>query len=297
MVLNVSQNNVLGACAREIFMKKIAMLLILSLLAAFVLASCGGSTPTPTPTPVPTETPTPTEQAPVVVEIDDVAAIASGDFIVGKYVYRLDKAAKTLRVLDFGMDYNLYSNGNGTLVAEYNVKFVNYAGIEAVYYVVDDVINLLRNEDGKYEITKIENGFFNSTGISLFPESLIRPTFGKYVSGPLEQYKVDADGNRIESSTGGYERETFYLFVEIDATTVKVYVGENETEHRAEPLLSATDYTLSYNAGGLAIRIPHEEGSKYSMRLTVESELIIHFTNDFERHGDYSASGTLTLEM
>lgn len=275
-------------------MKKAVVILSLLLAAAFIFSSCGKvGVPTKTgESTVPEETGTEAME-PVVVDLDDVPGVASGDYIVGKLVYRIDKTAKTLKVLDFDTDYERYKSNDGNIVGEYGISFVRYGAFDSICFHQDGAEYLIYKSVDKLSLAKLSDGSFITSNIVPFPTDFAKIAFGSYVSGELQQYKVDGEGQRVENGSGGYERETFYLFLDIDENTVRLYVGENGVEHGAEPVLSADGYVLSYNASGLSVRVPHGSGS-YALRLSFKTDGTISFVNDFERYGDYSASGTFT---
>ena len=274
-------------------MKRV-MILTTLMLAALFLVSCGGAETVTTPAVKTTAPATTSEPAQEVVEIEDVAKVPSGDYIVGKEVYRLDKEAKTLEILDFNMEYLKYKNDEGTLVYETGIGFYNIAGYERIVYMRDGVEYRIYESAGKIYHAKVGNGSSSSTSILPFPDTVILPTFGSYVSGPLEQFKVDSEGNRVKNPDGSFERETFYLFLDLTKASVKLYVGWDDTTHWNNPILSLDGYVLSYNTAGLSIRVPHSEGSTYALRLTIKAGGI-SFVNDTENYGDYSGSGVFTL--
>ena len=70
----------------------------------------------------------------------------------------------------------------------------------------------------------------------LFQNGFIMPTYGFYVSDEQEQYKVDEKGERIANGEGGLLKENFYLFLDLEKTSAKLYVGENNLTHKDTPL-------------------------------------------------------------
>ena len=272
--------------------------IILPLLTLF-LASCGGNSSATGLSTAPghLSMPTTTSEKALISEIPDVAAIESGDYIRGKEIYRLDKANKKLKILNFGMDYRKYKNNEGTTVAEVDIQFVRFSEIEfdCIYYTLEDASYLIYQSLNTINCAKITDAGLMSSTIYHFPKTLIEPTYGNYVSEAKTKNKVGPDGQRIPNSEGGYETETFYLFLELTETSAKVYVGANNTEHSPTPLHQIENYVLSYNNGGVAIRIPHESNPDYNVRLTFRVANEIRFTNDSEVRDDYGCSGNFTL--
>ena len=272
------------------------------LLAAFLLASCGaapegsshatGFSPSEASTPAASSVTIPTYP-----EAQDAENIASGQYIRGRHVYNLDKASKKLTSVDYGMDYNKLKNKEGTTVFEVAISFVVYGnhGNAIAYKVEKEQRYLYINTAGKLTedaLTLSEGRIsFSSTNLSAIPE-FVMPTYGSYVSSKeFTQDKVDGEGKRIPTSEGGYEQESFYLFLDLTATSAKLYVGENATNHKETPLHQVENYALTYNAGGLLIKIPHV-GGDYNCSLTITAANEIRFNNSYEKHGDYSAAGT-----
>ncbi|MBQ7242949.1 MAG: hypothetical protein IJS52_01940 [Bacilli bacterium] len=280
-------------------MKKVAIL-----LAAMLLTACGSSSSaTSHPTGLSTGgTPASSQAAAAISYADatDAEGIESGMYLHGKYVYDLNKADKKLTCYDFGMDYNKLKAKEGTKVFDVAINFVVYGEHgNAIHFVAETkdhylyvstagkiAEDLVTVDDGQYSIS--------SSFISTLP-TFVEPRYGSYVSDKeFKQDKVDAEGKRIENSEGGYEKETFYLFLDLTATSAKIYVGENNQTHRDTPLHEIENYGLTYNPGGLAIKIPHKDG-EFSCTLTVVAENTISFNNAYEKHGDYSAAGKFVL--
>ena len=280
-------------------MKK--QVLTLLCMSAMFLASCGGE-PTPSASGFSSghasglslSLSSSSEAATSFPEVSDVP-IESGDYLQGSKVYRLDKAKKTLKIIDYDYDYNKYKNDQGTLVNDYTVKFVQIGEDAAVYYGEDqEGYYYLKQSGTSVRIYHIHGGGISYTNMGKFP-TLYAPTYGNYVCTQAQtQYKVDGEGKRIPDESGGYVRETFYLFLELSETSAKLFVGENAETHREEPLHSIENYSLRYNAGGTNIRIPHKNG-EYNCSLTIMANNEIKFNNSTEKDGDYSGSGTFTL--
>ena len=119
----------------------------------------------------------------------------------------------------------------------------------------------------------------------LFQNGFIMPTYGSYVSDEQERYEADEKGERIANGEGGFLKENFYLFLDSEKTSAKLYVGENNLTHKDNPLHEINDYTLSYNTLGLAIKIPHKDG-EFACTLTITSSTVISFVNSSEKDGD-----------
>lgn len=128
----------------------------------------------------------------------------------------------------------------------------------------------------------------------LFQNDFIMPTYGFYVSDEQEQYKADEKGERTANGEGGFLKENFYLFLDLEKTSAKLYAEENNLIHKDTPLHEINDYTLSYNTLGLAIKIPHKDG-EFDCTLTITSSTVISFVNSSEKDGDYSGSDKFTL--
>ena len=280
-------------------MKKVAIL-----LAAMLLTACGSSSSgTSHPTGLSTEgTPASSQVAPVASYADatDAEGIDSGMYLHGKYVYDLNKADKKITCYDFGMDYNKLKAKDGTKVFDVAINFVVYGQKgNAIHFVAETKdYYLYVSAAGKIaeDLVTIDGGksSITTTFISTLP-TFVEPRYGSYVSDTeFKQDKVDAEGKRIANSEGGFEKETFYLFLDLTATSAKIYVGEDNKTHRDTVLHGIDNYALTYNPGGLAIKIPHKDG-EFNCTLTVIAENTIDFNNSYEKHGDYSAAGKFVL--
>ena len=270
---------------------------ILALLAfsALFIASCGGQ-PTPSgsgPSSIPTSSLVSSPELPSFPEVSD-SPVASGDYMQGSKVFRLDKEGKKLKIIDFEGDYNKYKNDQGTLLNEYTVKFVQIGEDAVVYYEVGNGYYYLKQDGTSVKLVHVDGGSISSSSIRKFP-TLLAPTYGNFVSSTsFTQYKVNEAGERLHDSEGNLVQETFYLFLELNETAAKLYVGEDNKTHRDEPLHAIENYTLRYNAGGTCIEIPHQ-GGEFKCTLTFRTENQIEFNNSFEKQGDYSAAGTFVL--
>lgn len=278
-------------------MKKLRILTTL-IAGAMLLASCGGTPSSSDPaSSAPSMEPSSSSSAASFVDVDDVPTVESGDYLFNyKHVYRLDKANKKLKVLDFGMEYNRYKNGNGDLIAESNLRFVELNGARYVLFYLNEVPNLLyKDGQGTYYVLKYDGDYMEKTAINKLPEEYVMPSYGTYVSDKeFPQKKVNAQGERELDSQGNYIYETFYLFLDLTPTEAKLYVGENNETHAETPLHAISNYVLYFNLGGLYIKIPHE-GSTVTTGVTITSSTTMHVNNSWEKDGDYSASGTFSL--
>ena len=278
-------------------MKKFSLLFSLLLLA-----SCGGGTSTSssvTSDNSKTEL-TSTTYASGSKEVADAESIDSGMYMQGKTVLELDKAKKKIVSYDFGMDYNKLLAKDGTINFEASITFIEYRehGNAIRFVHGDNEYTLFRHAtNGNLLLSShsIKEETTSSTYVSVYPlPDFIMPTYGSYVSNEQEQYKVDEKGERIANGEGGFIKENFYLFLDLDKTSAKLYVGENSSTHKDTPLHEISGYTLSYNTGGLAIKIPHKDG-EFACTLTITSSTVISFVNSSEKYGDYSGSGKFAL--
>ena len=273
----------------------------LLLLATALLASCGAVTPT---TPTSDTQPATTASIPIpslsFSEVSDAENLQSGMYLHSKLVYDLNKADKKLTCYDFEMDYNKLKNKNGTKVFEVSINFVAFGenGNAAHYTVEGSEYFLYVGSAGKITEAKVvieENRVtYLASYLSAMP-TFIEPTYGSYVSNQeFTQDKVDEKGERIPNGDGGFVKEKFYLFLDLSATSAKLFVGEDNKTHREAPLHMIDNYALTYNAGGLSIKIPHV-GGEFACSLTVTAANTIRFNNSSEKHGDYSAAGTFVF--
>ena len=266
-------------------------LAVLSL--GFVLASCaesssqGGATSTSVQTP---NASTSAQQEPStsvgVTEVDD-CNVPNGKYMINKTVYDYDKTTKKIVATDYET-YSDYLNNNGTKKFEVNIKFVQYStNVNAVYFENGDYTYYFYIDEGVVKYRQVR-GFSYSSGTAALADSLLVPRPGTYVSqNQFDQTKVNEQGSRI----GG--KDYYYLFVELTETSVKVYKGETNTTHDAEPLVSKDNYTLELINGKVYIRIPNQS-SGHKVSIYAKSATEIHCTNYEEKAGDYSGSGYFT---
>ena len=228
---------------------------------------------------------------PTYKELDDC------DFPVGKYmindiVYDYNKTDKKVIATKYE-SYSAYKNNDGVKQFETTVNFVEKGGIPSVHFKDGDYDYFFLVKEGKTTYVKKKNA--ESSGGLISVDKIVEPTYGKYVSSICEQYKVDSDGERIVKDGGGYEKENFYLFLELTETSLKVYVSDNNTTHGDTPLYSLDNYVLTIVYGYICFSVKHPNGN-YSCSFRVMSDTVIHCTNSAEnlKGGDYSMSGNLT---
>lgn len=226
--------------------------------------------------------------------IDDVPEVASGKYIVSRLVYNIDKENKKITAIDYESDYDKYIANQGNTVFEKAIQFVLYEGKNAIYFQNEGKEELIYKVNNSYTLASVSDNYVSHETISLFPSTFSLPKYGEYVSGKLTQDKVDGEGKRIPTGEGGYQKEDFYLFLKISETKAELYASDNATSHGETPLCSITNYKRQYNVGGILIKIPHANGD-YSCSLTRFTDTTMHFTNSYEKYGDYSGSGIFTL--
>ena len=170
----------------------LAALLLVSTTACSMLSG-GGTTTKPTETTVPTTTTT--VQAPV--ELTDCADIDSGDYIVGRNIFSINKTTKKLKSIDYdGFNYNKYVNNQGTLNFEVDINFVEYISKASIHYVKDNV---------DYYLYKSGNSYYQAHGgtYSTFYKvpTLPEMQYGEFVSN-INEIEVKNDIYYIPNGTG-----------------------------------------------------------------------------------------------
>ena len=287
-----------------------------SVLAALILVGLGLSSCFEGSVPALTST-SPTSKEPIIIdptttktsegytEVADVA-IPSGKYMVNSTLYDYNKENKRVIVTKYDT-YTAYKNNQGTKLFDTTVKFVSFSPSMSLKTFSYDSI-YFKNGDTEYfaYVEKKESGdflrFVEKKGISettngwLTTSSIVEPSYGNYVSNVQNDYKVDSEGNRIPNDNGGYVKEDFYLFLELTATSAKLYVGDNNEVHSKIPLHEVSNYELLLRNGYVVIQIPHKNGS-YNCSLTILSQTQIRFTNYSEetpKYGQYSGQGTFT---
>lgn len=276
--------------------KKALSKLFLATILGVGLASCGSGDGVPTSnqsTSVAISTPTTT---PTSVEYNDTT-VEAGKYMYLKVVYDFDKTNKKIKATEYA-SYSQYKNNTGTLLFEKDVKYIDYSNSHAVYFVNDNKEYYVYMDGNKTKIST-KSGSLTSTSTFTKLGTVADPEYGTYVSTEFEQSKLGSDGKRIPDGNGGYEKEKFYLFVELTESTAALYAGSNSTTHNSEPLYSITNYVATLSQGHVVIEIPHTNG-EFCCRLIFEESNVIDFTNYAEdistdyKYADYSASGTLT---
>ena len=277
-------------------MKKLKLLSCLCLLTMALggLTSCvfnGGSTTTTTTTPTTAEP----SKTTTVQEYEDTP-VEAGKYTYLDIVYDFDKTNKKLKATQYAT-YNEYKNNGGTVLFNLDAKYVDYEGKHAVYVNYDNVSYYIYVDEAKTKISIKRNTATRSSGMVKLG-TIIEPEYGTYVSDKLEQDKLGEDGKRIPNGDGGYVKEEFYLFVELTATTAKLFVGSNATTHKDTPLYSINNYQAKFLQGNVIIEIPHTTAG-YSCNLIVLESNVLEFTNDSEddgtdaRYSNYSGSGNM----
>ena len=203
-------------------------------------------------------------------EVDDVD-IETGEYMTTNTIYAFDKAAKKVTVTRYPT-YSSYKAKTGEKLLETPVKYIIYSGSAIAHY---QKVNAITFEDKTttYYIFPLEGVIrldsYNTeshvrTSLPLTTVGdIIEPTYGHYVSTEQTQYKVDAQGQKIETSDGGYLRETFFIHLELEEksaaaqelqelerreTSLRLMLLERDeiwerTERGMELLEAADDYT------------------------------------------------------
>ncbi|MBQ9448965.1 MAG: hypothetical protein IJU60_03740 [Acholeplasmatales bacterium] len=282
---------------------------VVSLFSAFAvagltLASCmisinPGQTTTTTTAPAQTTTTT----TAVVTDTEvETTPIEGGKYMLNNVVYDFNKANKTVKATKYET-YAEYTSNTGTVVIDtVSVKFVQYSKATggAVKFTSGNTDYYIYNYvDPDTAATKLRLDMKTGTGSSrtsgFYPlADLVQPTYGTFVSEKFTQDKVDAQGQRIPTGEGGYEKEDFYMFIELTATSAKVFVSDNNTTHGETPLYVKDNYDLLLQHARLFIRIPHNTEANYNCSIEFEDDTTIRVTNSYEKAGDYSCDGRFT---
>ena len=233
-------------------------------------------------------------------EVDDVD-IETGEYMTNNTIYAFDKAAKKVTVTRYPT-YSSYKAKTGEKLLETPVKYIVYSGSAIARY---QKINAITFEDKTttYYIFPLEgvirlDSYNTESHVrTSFPLTtvgdIIEPTYGHYVSTEQTQYKVDAQGQKIETSDGGYLRETFFIHLELEEKSAKLFASETQDSHGDTPLHQSENYELLFVSGKLGFPIPHV-GGKYKADILIVSATEVHIVNSYEKDGDYSMSGTMT---
>ena len=276
---------------------------VVSLFSAFAvagltLASCmisinPGQTTTTTAAPAQTTTT-------AVVTDTEVATtpVEGGKYNHNNIVYEFDKTNKKIKATKYET-YAQYLANTGTAVfTDKDVKYVEYTSAtggaikfsheNVDYYIYKNSLNKLRFDVKRSSSSTSSGGCFSLN-------DLATPAYGTFVSTKQTQDKVDAQGQRIPTGEGGYQKEDFYLFVVLTETSAKVYVSDNNTTHGSTPLYQKDNYNIELINGHLIIKIPHNTEKNYDCSIVFNTATTIDVTNSSETHGDYSMSGILTL--
>jgi|GEM_PF-954949 len=235
-------------------------------------------------------------------EVDDVD-ITTGEYMANNTIYAFDKAAKKVTVTRYPT-YSSYKDKTGEKLLETPVKYVTYDGsalahyqkINAITFEDRTTIYYIFPLDGAIRLDSYSTDSPVRMVISLSLTTvgdIIEPTYGHYVSTEQKQYKVDAQGQRIETSDGGYLRETFFIHLELEEKSAKLFASQTQDSHGDNPIHQLEDYELLFVSGKLGFHIPHV-GGKYKADILIVSATEIHIVNSYEKDGDYSMSGIMT---
>lgn len=219
--------------------------------------------------------------------------VASGKYMLNDVIYDYNKNDKKVIATQYE-SYTAYKNNVGTKQFEATVKFVEKSNTSAVYFENGGYEYFFLVKEEKVRIIRTKNSVSSEYVLQTF-DNIVEPAYGTYVSAKYDQYVVDASGNRIPKDDGGYQKEDFYLFLELTATSAKVYNSDNNQTHGATPLYSLDNYVLYLKNGHVTFSIKHPNG-EYTCSFTVKSDTIISCTNYSEdvKGGDYGMSGNLT---
>ena len=230
--------------------------------------------------------------------------IEGGKYMMNNVVYDFNKTNKTIKATKYET-YAEYTSNTGTVVIDtVSVKFVEYpvdafgSAVDggAVKFTVGNINYYIhKTTAGKTRIDDRPVDGHSSTGHGLAPlADLVQPTYGTFVSEKFTQEKVDEQGKRIPDGDGGYQKEDFYMFIELTATSAKVFVSDNNTTHGETPLYAKDNYDLLLQHARLFIRIPHNTEANYNCSIEFENDTTIRVTNSYEKAGDYSCDGRFT---
>ena len=236
--------------------------------------------------------PTPSSSTERVVEEVSDCDLPSGKYMVNKTVYDYNKTDKKIIVTEYET-YTDYLNNTGTKKYEGTVKFIQYTSSITAILFNDGTYDNYFYKDGSAVKYRIAHGSTYFSGTATSPDNVLLPTYGTYVSPIQERYLVDEQGNRIPNGEGGYQKGNYYLFVELTATSVKLYKSDNPTTHEDTPILSKDNYVFELIAGRALIKILHTDPT-YNCRINAVSATVIAVTNDEEKHGDYSCACNFT---
>ena len=277
---------------------------VVSLFSAFAvagltLASCmisinPGQTTTTTTAPAQTTTTTT-----AVVTDTEVATtpVEGGKYNHNNIVYEFDKTNKKIKATKYET-YAQYLANTGTAVfTDKDVKYVEYIGATggAIKFSHENIdYYIYKNSENKLRFDTKRGPGSTSSGGCYSLDNLVQPTYGTFVSTKQTQDKVDAQGQRIPTGEGGYQKEDFYMFIELTATSAKVFVSDNNTTHGETPLYAKDNYDLLLQHGRLFIRIPHNTEANYNCSIEFEDDTTIKVTNSYEKAGDYSCDGRFT---
>ena len=212
-------------------------------------------------------------------EVSDAPLVISGDYIVNKLIYSIDKDNKKLTIIDYDMDFYKHDHHDGTIVKEYTINFVKYASYDAVHYKDETKDYFIYKDGTTFYYANIEGGTLIKQSINSFPLS------------PAEPYRPAIYISDKQTQTNSNEQgQEFYLFLRLRSTYASLYVG-TRTEGWDSQLGFINDFKYSYNAKGMMIQIPHAE-DEGKCTLTVVDNYTISFRNN---GGSYECSGTFSF--
>lgn len=277
---------------------------VVSLFSAFAvagltLASCmisinPGQTTTTTTAPAQTTTTTTAE-----VTDTEVATtpVEGGKYNHNNIVYEFDKTNKKIKATKYET-YAQYLANTGTAVfTDKDVKYVEYTSATggAIKFSHENIdYYIYKNSQNKLRFDTKRGPGSTSSGGCYSLDDLATPAYGTFVSTKQTQDKVDAQGQRIPTGEGGYEKEDFYMFIELTETSAKVFVSDNNTTHGNTPLYQKDNYDIELINGHLIVKIPHNTEANYNCSIEFEDDTTIRVTNYYEKAGDYSCDGRFT---
>ena len=254
-------------------MKNLNIIKVMVILGSLFLTSCGGNTEVSSNPSIEASSSEPFSYQ----DVDDAPLVDSGDYIVNKLVYHIDKGSKKLTVLDYDMDFYKYTRNQGETVAEHNFKFVKYIIYDSIYYQDGGKDYFIYYDGSLFQLANVDGGTTVRQSIHQFPRNLTEPDRPAiYISDKQTQ-----------------NNEDFYLFLRLRSTYAALYVG-TRTEGWDAELGYINDFKYSYDLIGMMIQIPHAEDDG-RCKLSVVDNDTIRFSNSSSKEGAYSCTGTFTF--
>ena len=259
-------------------MKCFKTLKIMMILGSLFVTSCGASQGSSSNI-TSEEAPVSTSSQRSYEETSDAPLIDNGiEFIMGEYIYKVDKDSKKITVTDYDLDFWKKYREQGTVVGEKNFNFVKYIGYDAIHYVEDGKDYFIYTDGTSFYQAKVEGISTSSNTIFRFPLNPAIPERGCfYISEKHTQ-----------------NNEDFWLFLRLDADYAVLYVGYR-TDGYDHELGYIRDYKYSYNPIGMMIKIPHMDEGNY-ITLSVVDDTTIRFSNHSDKASGYPCSGTFTYD-